>query len=65
MVGGAEVNAEPARLDPAKLLPYPTAIDIDNDIFIPQKADKFMTELDAALDSRYLLQAVSGAMTLS
>ena len=59
MVSGVLVDAEPARLDPAKLLSFPTAIDIDNDIFIPQKTDKFMAELDAALDSRYLLQAVT------
>lgn len=59
MVSGVIVEAEPARLDPSKLLSFPGAIDIDNDIFIPQKTDKFMADLDAALDSRYLLQAVT------
>ena len=57
MASGVVVEAEPARLDPAKLLSFPAAIDIDNDIFIPQRTDKFMADLDAALDSRFLLQA--------
>ena len=59
MVSGGDVESEPTRLDPAKLLAYPSPIDIDNDILVPQKADKFMVDMDAALDSRYLLAAVS------
>ena len=54
--GGGQ--AEPERLDPAKLAAYPKILDIDNDILIPQYADRWMAQLKVALRSRYLMEVL-------
>ena len=54
--GGGQ--AEPERLDPAKLAAYPKILDIDNDILIPQYADRWMAQLKVALRSRYLIEVL-------
>ena len=54
--GGGQ--AEPDRLDPAKLTAYPKILDIDNDILVPQFIDRWMGELKVALGSRYLMEVL-------
>ena len=54
--GGGQ--AEPDRLDPAKLTAYPKILDIDNDILVPQFIDRWMGELKVALSSRYLMEVL-------
>ena len=54
--GGGQ--AEPDRLDPAKLTAYPKILDIDNDILIPQFIDRWIGELKVALSSRYLMEVL-------
>ena len=55
MVSGGAGEAEPDRLDPCKVLPWPKPIDIENDILLPQFSDKWFAELRGALQSRFLL----------
>ena len=43
------------RNDSTLVAPWPQKIDIKTDIFIPGKAQTFMTELRSALDTRQLL----------
>ena len=41
MVSGGAGEAEPDRLDPCKVFPWPKPIDIENDILLPQFSDKW------------------------
>ena len=61
MVSGGAGEAEPDRLDPCKVLPWPKPIDIENDILLPQFSDKWFAELRGALQSRFLLEVVDEA----
>ena len=51
-------QAEPDRLDPAKLSAFPSQIDIDIDILIPQFIDKWKATLWVALRTRYLTEVI-------
>ena len=45
-----------------KLAAYPKILDIDNDILIPQYADRWMAQLKVALRSRYLMEVLEYTM---
>lgn len=51
-------QAEPDRLDPAKLSAFPSQIDIDTDILIPQYIDKWQATVWVALRTRYLTEVI-------
>ena len=61
MASGGHGQVEPDRLDPAKLAPFPKALDINSDILIPQFSDKWMMELKAALGSRFQFEVLEEA----